>query len=80
MAELTQREEECLFYIANGLRNREIASLMNVTGKTARQHTAACLDKWKVSTRTELAVLAIARGYVDASEAAKTIEAREVIR
>jgi DNA-binding NarL/FixJ family response regulator len=50
---LTQREQEVLCLLAKGLRNKEIASQLNITERTVKSHVANIIAKLGVSSRTE---------------------------
>ncbi|MFP5211625.1 MAG: response regulator [Acidobacteriota bacterium] len=65
---LSQRELEVLTLVASGLTNKEIAQRLFISDKTARNHVASCLEKLRVSDRTEAATTAIARGLIRISD------------
>jgi DNA-binding NarL/FixJ family response regulator len=62
--ELTQRELEVLTLVAMGKSNKEIAQLLFISDKTARNHVASCLVKLGANDRTEAATTAIKRGLI----------------
>jgi DNA-binding NarL/FixJ family response regulator len=62
--ELTQRELEVLTLVAMGKSNKEIAQLLFISDKTARNHVASCLVKLNANDRTEAATTAIKRGLI----------------
>ncbi|MEA2349011.1 MAG: hypothetical protein QOG62_2798, partial [Thermoleophilaceae bacterium] len=64
-AGLTKREREVLALVAEGRTNREIASLLFISGKTAGVHVSNILGKLGVSGRTEAAAVARRRGLID---------------
>lgn len=53
MQPLTAREEEVLQLIARGLRNREIAQMLNVTERTAIFHVGNVIAKLGADNRAE---------------------------
>jgi len=62
--QLSPRELEVLEFVARGLTNSEIASVMHLSHRTVRNHVVSCLDKMEVKDRTEAAAVAIQRGMV----------------
>jgi DNA-binding CsgD family transcriptional regulator len=63
---LTPREREVLALVAGGRTNREIASALFISAKTASVHVTNIKEKLAVRTRVEAAALAIRLGVVDA--------------
>ena len=49
---LTPREREILHWIAEGKRDSEIATILNLSVRTVEQHVGTCLRKLNVETRT----------------------------
>ena len=62
--DLTEREKEVLECVADGMSNQEIASNLVVSLPTVKSHISALTGKLQVSSRTQLAVLAIRKGLV----------------
>ena len=56
---LTRREIEVLIKVANGLINKEIANLLNISERTVKNHISNIFKKIDVSDRTQAAVFAI---------------------
>jgi DNA-binding NarL/FixJ family response regulator len=56
LAQLTQRENEILVHIANGLSNKEIADRQFITEGTVRNAISMILEKLQVRDRTQLAI------------------------
>ena len=56
---LTKREMEVLIQIANGMINKEIANLLNISERTVKNHISSIFKKIDVSDRTQAAVFAI---------------------
>ena len=51
---LTNREREIASKVADGMRNREIAELLNVSEHTVKNHLFRIFDRLGISSRTEL--------------------------
>ncbi len=62
--QLTPRELEVLAYIARRLTNPEIAAMLNISGKTVRNHVSNVLTKLQVSNRTQAILKARESGLV----------------
>ena len=56
---LTKRELEVLIEVANGLFNKEIATSLNISERTVKNHISNIFKKIDVSDRTQAAVFAI---------------------
>lgn len=65
IASLTNRELEVLIQVANGLFNKEIANLLNITERTVKNHISNIFKKLDVSDRTQAAVFAIKNDLVN---------------
>jgi DNA-binding NarL/FixJ family response regulator len=61
---LTNREREILAQIAEGLLNKEIASNLNISERTIKNHISSVFKKLEVSDRTQAAVFAIKNNLV----------------
>lgn len=48
---LTSRENEILHWLATGKRDREIGTILDVSGRTVQKHVEHILDKLQVETR-----------------------------
>lgn len=59
IASLTNRELEVLIQVANGLFNKEIATSLNISERTVKNHISNIFKKIDVSDRTQAAVFAI---------------------
>lgn len=58
-AALTRRERTIVSYVAQGLRNRDIAAHLGITEGTVKVYLHALYQKLSIENRTELAVLAL---------------------
>lgn len=56
---LTEREKEVLIQVANGMFNKEIATTLNISERTVKNHISNIFKKIDVSDRTQAAVFAI---------------------
>lgn len=61
---LTRRESQVLRHIALGLSNREIATSLDISIETVKEHVQNILRKVRVSDRTQAAVWAVRRALV----------------
>ena len=59
---LTEREQEVLNLIADGMNNREIAERLVISEKTVKTHVSNILSKLHLDDRTQAAVYALRRG------------------
>ncbi|MDE3088153.1 MAG: response regulator transcription factor [Chloroflexota bacterium] len=62
---LTDREQEVLKLIADGLTNQEIAERLTISVKTVERHRANIMGKLNLHSRTELVKYAIRKGLID---------------
>ncbi|WGH83573.1 response regulator transcription factor [Auritidibacter ignavus] len=63
--ELTDREQEVLQLVAEGLTNKQIAQRLVISPATAKTHLARIMQKLGVSTRTQAAMLVRAGNSLD---------------
>lgn len=61
---LTSREMEVLIQVANGMFNKEIATSLNISERTVKNHISNIFKKIDVSDRTQAAVFAIKNNIV----------------
>lgn len=64
---LTDRERQVLKLVAEGRSNKEIASLLDVSVKTAMTHREHVMQKLNLHNRTDLTLFAIRRGIIQES-------------
>lgn len=64
LAELSPRELEILRLVARGLENAEIAALLQISPRTAKNHLSRILAKLVVSNRVQAAIYAVKHGIV----------------
>jgi DNA-binding CsgD family transcriptional regulator/RimJ/RimL family protein N-acetyltransferase len=62
--DLTPRESEVLSWIAHGRSNREIATTLQISENTVKNHVASILDKLPASSRVQAVVVGVQRGIV----------------
>ncbi len=62
---LTEREREIVRLIAEGYKNREIASRLNISLKTVETHRANIMQKLNISDRVQLVRFAIRTGLIE---------------
>ncbi|MGM0239207.1 response regulator [Enterococcus sp. AZ103] len=62
--ELTNREEEILMLISQGMSNQEIADELFITLKTVKTHVSNILAKLEVEDRTQAAIYAFKHGLI----------------
>ena len=65
LEQLTPREHDVLVLVADGLRNREIASRLAISEHTVKFHLAAIFGKLDASSRTEVVRKALRLGLID---------------
>lgn len=58
MSQLNRREMEILSHLSEGLSNREIANVINLSEKTVKHYMTSILQKLKVRNRVEAALFA----------------------
>jgi DNA-binding NarL/FixJ family response regulator len=66
---LTAREVELLGYLARGNANKEIAVHLGISEQTVKNHVSSILRKLRVNDRTQAAVYAMRRGWIQLDEA-----------
>jgi DNA-binding NarL/FixJ family response regulator len=62
---LTEREQEVLELLGQGLTNKEIASRLFITERTVKFHVSAILRKLDAGNRTEAVTIAVQAGILD---------------
>lgn len=65
IALLTSRELEVLAQVANGMFNKEIATNLNISERTVKNHVSNIFKKIDVSDRTQAAVFAIKNNIIN---------------
>ena len=61
---LSAREMEILQFVARGFSNKEIATELNISRQTVKNHMTAILRKLTVEDRTQAALYALRRGWI----------------
>ncbi len=64
VASLTNRELEVLIQVASGMFNKEIATNLNISERTVKNHISNIFKKIEVSDRTQAAVFAIKNNII----------------
>ncbi len=64
-AGLTAREIDVLRLISRGRSNRDIAAELRITENTAANHVRSILIKTGAANRTQVAMMAVSRRWVD---------------
>jgi len=64
LEELTEREREVLRLLAQGMPNKEIASHLVISERTAKFHVSSIMSKLGATNRTEAVTLAVQRGLI----------------
>lgn len=64
VAPLTTRETQILSYIANGNTNKQIATALQISEQTIKNHVSAILRKLNANDRAHAVVLAIRHGWI----------------
>jgi len=67
-APLTPRELEVLSYVARGNGNKRIATTLNVSEQTIKNHITSVLRKLGANDRTHAVVMAMCHGWISMSE------------
>jgi DNA-binding NarL/FixJ family response regulator len=62
LEQLSEREVDVLRLIANGLENAEIATVLNISPRTAKNHVSNILSKLGLPSRVQAAVYAVRQG------------------
>ena len=62
--DLTKRELEVLIEVASGMSNKEIATNLNISERTVKNHISNIFKKIDVSDRTQAAVFAIKNNLI----------------
>ena len=61
---LSDREMDIVHYVAQGLRNSEIAQILNISAETVKSHISSSIQKLGVRDRTQLAIQALLHGWI----------------
>jgi two-component system, NarL family, response regulator DegU len=64
VAPLTSRETQILSYVANGNTNKQIATVLQISEQTIKNHVSAILRKLNANDRAHAVVLAIRHGWI----------------
>ena len=64
IAPLTARETEVLNYVAHGYSNKQIASKLDISEQTIKNHVASIMIKLNANARTQAVVIAVQQGLI----------------
>jgi DNA-binding NarL/FixJ family response regulator len=70
ISELTSRELDVLRLVAAGKPNKQIATELDISERTARTHVSRILHKLRLSSRTQAALWAVREGLVEVERGA----------
>lgn len=59
LARLSEREKQIAYYVARGLKNKDIGQTLNISENTVKRHLQSIFSKTGTRDRLELAVLAL---------------------
>lgn len=62
---LTEREQNVLFYVSQGLINSEIAEKLHISVHTVKAHLEAIYEKFGVKNRVQAVIKAVVLGVID---------------
>jgi DNA-binding NarL/FixJ family response regulator len=63
-APLSEREMEVLSFVTQGLSNKDIGTLLDISHQTVKNHVTSILRKLNVEDRTQAALYALRQGWV----------------
>lgn len=63
-APLSEREMEVLIYVTQGMSNKDIGILLDISHQTVKNHVTSILRKLNVEDRTQAALFALRQGWV----------------
>lgn len=68
---LSEREMEVLTCVVRGMSNKEIASALEISHQTVKNHVTSILRKFGVEDRTQAVIYALKRGWVTLKDTTK---------
>ena len=78
MTPLSHREMEILRYVAEGNANKRIASTLNISEQTIKNHITSIMRKLNANDRTHAVVLAIRNGWLNVNGAPEAGEEEQL--
>jgi len=78
MTPLSPREMEILKYVAEGNSNKRIASVLNISEQTIKNHVTSIMRKLNANDRTHAVVLAIRNGWLSISDGSSSVVSQEL--
>ena len=67
---LTERENNVLYYLAQGYQNNEIGRRLNISVHTVKAHLGTIYEKLGVTNRVQAVVKGVQLDYIDVAELA----------
>ncbi|MFW5995967.1 MAG: response regulator [Halanaerobiaceae bacterium] len=67
MEQLSNREQEVMEHLAQGMSNKQIADALYISEKTVKNHVSNILKKLSVNDRTQAVIVALKKGMVKLS-------------
>ena len=67
---LTERENNVLYYLAQGYQNNEIGRRLNISVHTVKAHLETIYEKLGVTNRVQAVVKGVQLDYIDVAELA----------
>ena len=68
LEQLTNRQQEVLYWLAKGKSNKEIAFILNLSVKTVDTHRAQIMDRLGIRDLAGLVLYALRRGIIKLDE------------
>ena len=65
MDKLSQRQRDVLYFMCQGYNNKKIASALNISLNTVRNHIDAIFEKLDVNNRIQAVLVALEAGWVE---------------
>ena len=65
---LTGRERQIMNLVSEGLSNKEIARILNISDQTVKNHITSILRKLAVNDRTQAVIYALRHGWIKMSD------------
>ena len=66
--DLTERERNVLFYLAQGYNNNEIGNILNISVHTVKAHLETIYEKFSVNNRVQAVIKGLQMHCIDVKE------------